>query len=124
LFGSIIEKLTKVKTIKGSLTGTKNTSTDGTFDITFLSYPSDGSAPSTSIFAGQKYIYDKSKCTLAYTFYKPTDGSKGVIDYLDKYHISLNPEAILVTNNGIRLSGNFSGVIHIPILVTAYPGKL
>lgn len=123
-FPSIIEKITNVKTIKGSITGTKSSSSDGEFTITFLAYKSGSDDPEKSVFPGQKYTYDKSTCTLTYTFYEPPDGTHGVQDYLNKYKIELSPSAYLVPNNGIRLTGNYVGVVNIPIAVTAYPGNL
>jgi len=124
-FPSIIQHLTKTTKIEGSLLGTKSSSTEGEFTIIFMSYSIDPTKqPSQQTFSGQKYVYNKETCSIAYTFYQPTDGSKGVEDYLKDNNIKLSEHANLVPNDGIRLTGSWEGPVSIPLAVTAYPGTL
>lgn len=120
IFPGIIAKASKTKSINGIITGTKTTSTTGTFSISFTSIPLDGSKPSTTVFPGQKYSYTKSTCKLSYEL---TDGVQGVQQYLTKFNIDLSPYvADLLPNAGLRLSGNYTGLgVSIPLSVTAYP---
>lgn len=120
VFPRFIAKVTKTKSINGTITGTKTNATTGTFSITFTSDPLDGSKPETTTFPGQKYSYNKSTCKLAYTL---TDGPQGVQQYLTKFNIDLSPYvADLLPNAGLRLTGNYTGLgISIPLAVTAYP---
>lgn len=123
VFPEIIANATKTKSINGSISGKRNSSNDGTFTITFSSVPQDGGKIETTVFPNQSYTYTKSTCKLNFKFFEPTDGSKGVLDYLKQYHIDLSPYvADLIENDGLRLTGKFSwGVINIPLMVTAYP---
>ena len=123
VFPKIIADATKTKSISGSISGKRDSLDEGTFTITFSSYPQDGGKVETTEFPNQSYTYTKSMCKLNFKFFKPTDGSKGVLDYLEQYHIDLSPYVSdLIENGGIRLTGKFSyGILNIPLIVTAYP---
>jgi len=123
VFPKIIANQTKTTSISGSILGKQKSLNEGTFTITFTSYPEDGGKPEITEFPNQSYTYTKSTCKLIFKFFEPTDGSKGVLDYLKQYHIDLSPYVSdLIENDGIRLTGKFSwGAINIPLIVTAYP---
>jgi len=123
VFPDFIAKPTKTKSISGTISGKRKTLSEGTFTITFSSYPREGGKVETTEFPNQSYTYTKSTCKLKIKFFVPIDGSKGVIDYLKQYHIDLSPYvADLIENDGIRLTGKFSlGILNVPLMVTAYP---
>lgn len=122
VFPHVIQKTIGKQSIEGSLTGKKSSSTEGTFSVSVTTYKMDGTPDTPTTFDGQKYVYDKTSCTLKYTFVKPTDGSKGIEDYLSQYNITLTSPAYLVPNDGIRLAGQFKDkFVTIPLEVTAYP---
>jgi len=123
VFPKSIANVTGTKSISGTISGKKDSLNEGTFTITFSSYPKEGGKVETTEFPNQSYTYTKSTCKLNFEFFKPTDGSKGVLDYLDQYHIDLSPNvADLIENDCIRLTGKFSwGILNIPLMVTAYP---
>lgn len=123
VFPDFIANNTKTKSISGTISGKRKTLNEGTFTITFSSYPQDGGKVETTEFPNQSYTYTKSTCKINFKFFEPTDGSKGVIDYLKQYHIDLSPYvADLIENDGIRLTGKFSlGILNVPLMVTAYP---
>jgi len=104
----------KVKSINGTITGTKTNNTSGTFSITFNSVSPTGTT--TDVFQGQKYSYSKSTCNLNYSL---TDDVK---NYLTEYKIDLAPYiADLLPNNSLRLTGNYVGLgFSIPLSVIAY----
>lgn len=115
-FPPILEKTTGLQSINGSITGTKSSATSGSFTITFTSVPKDNSKPSTDIYPGQLYTYEKSTCSITFTL------TPEVNKYLTSYDIDLNDVAKLVPNDGIRLTGNYTGLdINIPLSVTAFP---
>lgn len=115
-FPSFIAKLPNIQTksISGSISGTKSSSTDGEFTIKFMAHPLDGSAGKQQTFPGQTYKYNKSTCELVPTFDEKING------YLAKYGVEITKIA-LVPNNGIRVTGKYLG--SIPLVITAFQGE-
>lgn len=103
--------------LEGEITGAKKDSTNGTFSVTVNSWNKDNKKIST-ILKGQTYKYDKSTCKLTFRL---TDA---VQNYLNKFHIVLDPVATVVPNKGIKLTGNWEYVgLKVPLSVIGYPDK-